>query len=70
MLNVNSISMDATSRINEVDVVHFTASVYGANKTYTVTKDIWDKDSYVTNKEQCDADYASFEEKVLELSGE
>ena len=70
MLNVNSISMDATSRINEVDIVHFYGSLYGENNTYNVTKDVYDKDSYIANKVQCDADYASFEEKVLELSGE
>lgn len=69
MLNIGSMNISSTSRIDGRDVVHFN-SVIGlaeGNKNYTTTKSVTDLEAYRENQTQCNADYAEFEEKTVEI---
>lgn len=68
MLNMGSININATSRIEETDVVYFNASFSPANNgNYNISKNITNIAVYEANKEICDADYALFEQKAKQM---
>lgn len=59
MLKMNSININATSRIGEVDVMYFNASFFdGGNESFT--ENITNRELYNANKAQCDSDYEEF----------
>lgn len=68
MLNMNSISVSGTSRIEGKDVVFFSAS-FSAGKAgnYSSTKNITDKETYMKNQEQCEADYMEFDAAAMNI---
>lgn len=68
MLRMNSISLSATSRISDVDVMYFNASFPNDIGNYSISKTISNHDEYVANKSQCDADYLKFEEKASQIA--
>ena len=68
MLNMGSINVNATSRIEETDVVYFSASFSPTNGgNYNVSKNISNIALYETNKESCDMDYELFEQKAKQM---
>lgn len=69
MLNMSSCGLTATSRIDGTDVAFFNASIsFEGNGNFNITNNVHDKSAYVQNKEQVDADYGSFQTKVMELA--
>lgn len=64
MLNMGSININATSRIEETDAAYFNASFSELNGgNYTISKNVVNMTVYEQNQAECDADYAAFEEK-------
>lgn len=67
MLNMGSISINGTSRIDGKDVAFFGISFSGGeNGNYSSSKNITDKVLYFDNQAQCDADYAEFDRMAME----
>lgn len=67
MLNIGSISINGTSRIDGKDVAYLGASFSvcdGGN--YSITKNITDRTLCDANSNQCEADYAEFENMIME----
>lgn len=60
-------NMVAMSTIGEVSVVQLRATIT-EDGTANITKNIKNVEVYTQNKEECDADYAEFEAKVLEAA--
>lgn len=60
-------SMVAMSTIGDVSVVQLRATI-AEDGTANITKNIKNVEAYTKNKEECDADYAEFEAKVLEAA--
>ena len=71
MLNMISYGINASSRINDVDVAQFSASVScEGNGNFSVSSNVYDQKTYETNKVQCDNDFNEFRDKVAELANE
>lgn len=60
MLKMNSININATSRIGEVDAVYFNASFSETGGNESFTENITNRELYNANQTQCDADYDDF----------
>lgn len=60
MLKMNSISINATSRIGEVDAVYFNASFSETGGNESFTENITNRELYNANQTECDADYDAF----------
>ena len=57
-------NMVTMSSIGDVSVVQLRATI-AEDGTANIVKNIKNVDVYTANKEECDADYAEFESKVL-----
>ena len=69
MLNMISYGVTASSRIDDVDVAQFSASVScEGNGNFSVSSNVYDQKTYETNKAQCDKDFNEFRDKVAELA--
>ena len=66
MLNMCSISISGTSRIDGKEVAYFSANF--ANNTYNISKNVTDMVSYNANQSECEADYAAFESKAKQYA--
>lgn len=60
MLKMNSINMNATSRIGETDAVYFNSSFSEMGENESFTESITNRELYNANKVQCDSDYEEF----------
>lgn len=60
MLKMNSININATSRIGEVDAVYFNASFSEIGGNESFTENIANRELYNANQTECDADYDEF----------
>lgn len=60
MLKMNSININATSRIGEVDAVYFNASFSETGGNESFTENITNRELYNANQTECDADYDDF----------
>lgn len=67
MLQISSININGSCKEanHKSDVAYFSAS-YSDNGSFTVNKNVMDKEIYEANKEQIDADFADFEQKVMQ----
>ena len=61
-----TINVNANSVINDVPVLMMRATIM-SDGTISYGKTVRDKDLYLENLEQCDADYAEFEAEVRKL---
>lgn len=69
MLKMGNISINATSKVDGVDVAFFVASLSDEKSgNYTISKSIVNAKKYDENQDECDADYVTFEGKARELS--
>ena len=66
MLKISSLNLNGSSRIDNSDVVWFSASVSEDSSNYSITKNVANREVYKQNKVQCEADYEEFEAKVEE----
>lgn len=69
MLNYNSINITANSVIDGEVAVYFSASMPDKGNA-TISKIIANKDLYLANKDECEADYSLFEEQAMNYSTE
>lgn len=66
MEKITSMNIYGVSRIEERDVLSLSASV-DANGGYSITKSVYDREAYTSHKEECDADVAAFEKRVVSV---
>lgn len=67
MLNIGSISINGTSKIDGKDVAYFSASFStGDGGNYSITKNVTDKTLYEANSNRCEADYVEFESAAMD----
>lgn len=59
-----TVSITAISTIDGKPVVSMRGTV-GEDSTWNIAKTIRNPELYLENQEECDSDYAEFEEKVL-----
>lgn len=59
----------ANSVINDELAATMRATV-NSNNTWNIVKNVRDTELFLSNQEQCDADYAEFEKVVLEFAQE
>lgn len=71
MLNITNYNINGSSKIDEKDVVYFSASLsnsVGTGKyTVLISKNIVNLDEYVNNTDVCENDYKEFEKHVTSL---
>lgn len=63
MLNMGSVSISGTSRIDGKEVAYFNANF--ANSTYNISKNVTDVAAYNAHQPECEADYAAFVKEVF-----
>lgn len=62
MLKKTSISLNATSRVNDTDIANFNASfMAGENANFNISKNAYNMQMYEANQSVVDSDYAEFE---------
>ena len=66
MEKITSMNIYGVSCIGESDVLSLSASV-DANGGYSITKSVYDRAAYAAHKEECDADVAAFEKRVVSV---
>lgn len=65
MLNIRkTMTVNGESKIGEKTVVTFSASV-PASGNVTCSKTINNRELYLENQEECDSDYKTFEQEVI-----
>lgn len=66
MLNMGSLSINATSRIDGSDVAYFSASFSNnSNGNFSFSESVNDAQKYKDNQIEVDDDYEKFKEKAL-----
>lgn len=67
--NVNTVTnIAASSIVNDVLVMTMRATIDGSTETWNISKSIRNSELYIANQAECDADYAEFEARVIELT--
>ena len=73
LTTTKTISINGTSTVEvngvKTPVAYFNAQIQADGK-YNINKSIQNVDAYKANKEQVDADFTEFEQKVFEVAGQ
>lgn len=67
MLSMGSLTVNATSKIDERDIAYFSAS-FNPDGNYNVNKNVVDKAVWDANAVECEADFTEFEAKANEYA--
>lgn len=70
MLKMGNTNINGTSQIAGKDVAYFNASFSDGSGNYIISKNITDAQAYSANEDECNADYAEFEQAAKRISAE
>ncbi len=70
MLKMGNVNINGTSQIAGKDAVYFNASFSDGSGNYIISKNITDVEAYNANEDECNADYAEFEQAAKRVSAE